>query len=107
MAGTQGTGFDLVNVWSDRFDYMRQTRLRGPIKPEERHLVLLRRSFWDWNDYEFGAPSMDPKRPYGNSDVENDLAELLPELTPEQRLRTHCELPAVIAFLVKHIPEVS
>lgn len=30
-----------------------------------------------WNDCEFGAPEIDPKRPYGNSDVEQDMIEVI------------------------------
>ncbi|TDD37844.1 hypothetical protein E1287_07240 [Actinomadura sp. KC06] len=41
------------------------------------HLTLLRNAHWSWNDCEFGAPTIDPKRPYGNSSVIRDIAELL------------------------------
>lgn len=41
------------------------------------HLLLLRATWVDWNYAEFGAPSIDPKRPYGNSAVLDDIAELL------------------------------
>ena len=30
-----------------------------------------------WQDCEFGAPEIDPKRPYGNSSVILDIAEIL------------------------------
>lgn len=30
-----------------------------------------------WQDCEYGAPEVDPKRPYGNSSVEEDIAEIL------------------------------
>lgn len=30
-----------------------------------------------WDNTEFGAPSIDPKRPYGNSHVFGDIAEIL------------------------------
>lgn len=43
----------------------------------EEHLTLLRAAWIDWDDCEFGAPAIDPKRPYGNSDVIGDMAELL------------------------------
>lgn len=42
------------------------------LKPE--HLDLLRRSIISWDNAEFGAPAIDPKRPYGNSDVINDIS---------------------------------
>ncbi len=43
----------------------------------EQHLALLRRAYVGWEDCEFGAPAIDCKRPYGNSSVENDIAEIL------------------------------
>jgi hypothetical protein len=45
------------------------------IKPE--HLTLLKNAYVYWNDCEYGAPSIDCKRPYGNSDVIGDVAEIL------------------------------
>lgn len=30
-----------------------------------------------WDDCEYGAPAIDCKRPYGNSSVEEDIAEIL------------------------------
>jgi len=41
------------------------------------HLALLERAYVGWNGCEFGAPSMDCKRPYGNSDVFTDIGEIL------------------------------
>ncbi len=42
------------------------------------HLVLIRNMVVSYNDFcEFGAPEIDPKRPYGNSSVYRDIAELL------------------------------
>lgn len=41
------------------------------------HLKLLRRASVGWSDCEFGAPEIDPKRPYGNSNVLGDIAEIL------------------------------
>lgn len=43
----------------------------------EEHLKLLQRMYVSWEDCEFGAPSIDCKRPYGNSDVYGDIAEIL------------------------------
>jgi hypothetical protein len=43
----------------------------------EDHLKLLRRAYVGWQDCEFGAPEIDPKRPYGNSSVLLDIAEIL------------------------------
>jgi hypothetical protein len=43
----------------------------------EDHLRLLRAAYVGWDDCEFGAPSIDPKRPYGNSYVLGDIAEIV------------------------------
>lgn len=64
---------------------------RFEVKSE--HLKLLNNAYVDWNDREFGAPSIDCKRPYGNSSVLLDMHELLTdskspddfELTEEQQ----------------------
>jgi hypothetical protein len=41
------------------------------------HIKLLTRAFVRWNDCETGAPEIDPKRPYGNSFVAGDVAEII------------------------------
>ena len=41
------------------------------------HLALLRKMNVGWQDTEFGAPEIDPKRPYGNSSVETDIHKIL------------------------------
>jgi len=41
------------------------------------HLKLLRRANISWDDCEFGAPGLDPKRPFGNSDVLGDIHEII------------------------------
>jgi len=44
----------------------------------EGHLRLLRHAWVDWDQGEgYGAPGINPKKPYGNSDVERDIAEIL------------------------------
>jgi hypothetical protein len=43
----------------------------------DEHLRLLRHAYVFWDEAEFGAPSIDPKRPYGNSNVYADIAEIL------------------------------
>jgi hypothetical protein len=40
-------------------------------------LRLLRNMNVSWDDCEFGAPSIDPKRPYGNSDVYTDIGKII------------------------------
>lgn len=48
------------------------------------HLKLLTASYVQWQDCETGAAEIDPKRPYGNSAVYTDVAELLGWPTPDQ-----------------------
>lgn len=48
------------------------------------HLKLMRRMNVDWCGDEFGAPSIDPKRPYGNSSVIQDIAEIVGVDIPEE-----------------------
>jgi hypothetical protein len=43
----------------------------------EDHIKLLKAAHVDWDDCEFGAPAIDPKRPYGNSSVFFDIAEII------------------------------
>lgn len=51
------------------------------VRPE--HIKLLRTTYVSWCNTEFGAAeitikiNIDPKRPYGNSDVLGDIAEVL------------------------------
>lgn len=41
------------------------------------HVKLLRQMIVGWSETEFGAPEVDPKRPYGNSDVVRDVLTIL------------------------------
>jgi hypothetical protein len=45
------------------------------VRPE--HITLLQNTYVSWDDCEFGAPSIDCKRPYGNSSVLRNMAEIL------------------------------
>ena len=72
---------------------------------KEEHLKLLRQAHVSWNDCEFGAPSIDCKRPYGNSYVEDDIAKIFGwkmddgELSDEQfqsAYKIHRELETVL-----------
>jgi len=44
---------------------------------KSEHLKLIQRMNVGWCDAEYGAPEIDPKRPYGNSNVEQDIIEIL------------------------------
>lgn len=43
----------------------------------DKHIALLRHAYVEWGDVETGAPQIDGKRPYGNSDVAGDVIKLL------------------------------
>lgn len=48
----------------------------------QQHIFLLQSACLRWDDCEFGAPGIDPKRPYGNSSALRDIAEIL-NIQPE------------------------
>jgi len=50
----------------------------------EDHLKLLRKMYVGWSCCEYGAPEIDPKRPYGNSWVGGDIHEILSGNYPEE-----------------------
>jgi hypothetical protein len=52
----------------------------------ESHAKLLQRAYIGWQSCETGAPEIDPKRPYGNSSVALDVAEIL-EIPPHAACR--------------------
>ena len=77
----------------------------------EDHIKLLRAAYIDWEDCEFGAPAIDCKRPYGNSSVYYDIAEILDidpdaeeDFTDEQESymgKTHRELQYVLQIFIQ------
>ncbi len=46
-------------------------------KLTESHIKLLKNANVGWVDCEFGAPSIDCKRPFGNGNVYGDIANIL------------------------------
>jgi hypothetical protein len=48
----------------------------------DAHIKLMRKFVIDWQECEYGAPEINPKRPYGNSWVEGDIAKIL-NIEPE------------------------
>jgi|24BtaG_2_1085350.scaffolds.fasta_scaffold01399_10 hypothetical protein len=59
----------------DKLKKQREDLMEFEIK--EEHLKLLKEMCIGWNDCEFGAPEIDPKRPYGNSDGVDDVARVI------------------------------
>lgn len=59
---------------------------------KKEHLRLLKRMCWGWQDCEYGAPEVSPKRPYGNSSVLEDIKEIVhPEGELPMTPCPHCE----------------
>jgi hypothetical protein len=50
----------------------------------ENHIKLLRNMYVGWSYCEYGAPEIDPKRPYGNSSVAYDIHEILTGQRPDE-----------------------
>lgn len=73
----------------------------------EEHLKLLRNAWVRWDNVEFGAPGIDSKRPYGNSDVLGDIVDILglPETaTPDQirwMMQLHVETSTVLQIALR------
>lgn len=81
----------------------------------EQHINLLRSARISWTVIEFGAPGIDPKRPYGNSDVIKDICEILGISLPEDEngepfvseetyshcMRLHTDLAAALEIVLQ------
>ena len=82
----------------------------------DQHLKLIHKMEVRYDDEcEFGAPAIDPKRPYGNSSVYHDIGEILgiepetgdtydPEFSDSQReemLKLHKETAIVLKILLR------
>ena len=80
-------------------------------KLTENHLKLLHRMYVDFDDSAYdGAPAVDIKRPYGNSDTAGDVAEILgleydldddmPEELVERCLALHHETATALQIVL-------
>lgn len=72
------------------------------IKPE--HIKLLRNMNIRWGSGEFGAPAVDSKRPYGNSDVIEDIKRItkMPNADREWCEKIHREMEAVLEIYLRN-----
>lgn len=65
---------------------------------------LLKRAYVGWEDSETGAPCINPKRPYGNSDVAEDVREILDiPLTDAEALELHKMTESVLQDVLKNL----
>jgi len=86
------------------------------------HLKLIAEMYFTEWDCEFGAPAVDPKRPYGNSDVYGDMGEILglkkevqdedygDEFSDEQTdymNKLHRETKTVLGIIVQNLSETD
>jgi hypothetical protein len=72
----------MLMIDDDPFRYDPLTAERFVVTDD--HIRLLREMYVSWYDCEFGAPTVDPKRPYGNSDVIEDMREVLERLEADE-----------------------
>jgi hypothetical protein len=93
--------------WKDLDELLKQTENLNDIKGKifevtEEHLKLLKHSHIMWRASEYGAPMIDPKRPYGNTSVESDIAEILGwDKEDSQRAeKLHRELEIVLQIVL-------
>lgn len=70
----------------------------------EDHLALLRRAWFDWeDDYEWGGVGQDQKRPFGNSDVQDDISEIIGrEVSSYEARQLSIELTGVVRQAIAH-----
>lgn len=57
-------------------DDLKEYEVGDTFTMHDDHLKLLRAAWWRWEEIETGAPAIDGKRPYGNSNVAEDVAEV-------------------------------
>ena len=93
--------------WKDLDELLKQAENLNDIKGKifevtEEHLKLLKHSHVMWRASEYGAPMIDPKRPYGNTSVESDIAEILGwDKEDSQRAeKIHRELETVLQIVL-------
>jgi len=58
---------------------------------KEEHFKLLGNAYFQWNNCEYGAPEIDPKRPFGNSGRHTILLEMAKLLNLETFKDMNCE----------------
>jgi len=93
--------------WKDLDELLKQAENLNDIKGKifevtEEHLKLLKHSHVMWRASEYGAPMIDPKRPYGNTSVESDIAEILgwENYNNERAEKLHRELEIVLQIVL-------
>lgn len=117
-AGSRSQREDIVSLPEALLEHAYDLRRTTGFTVTDDHLKLLSELEIDYDDVtEFGAPEVDPKRPYGNSDVYLDIAEAIgmtadrtdddgdPDFSDRQLLelhRLHLEMATVLQILVRN-----
>lgn len=72
---------------------------------KKEHLKLLKNAYVSWEGCEYGSPTIDCKRPYGNSWVENDIRKILKnkKLTDEECRKLHDETEIALQIALINI----
>ena len=77
-AGSRSQREDIVSLPEALLEHAYDLRRTTGFTVTDDHLKLLSELEIDYDDVtEFGTPEVDPKRPYGNSDVYLDIAEAI------------------------------
>lgn len=75
----------------------------------KEHIKLLKSAYLRWDDCETGAPAIDPKRPYGNSNVEGDVREILgkteDDMPDDIAMQIHRETLEVLQKILATLPD--
>lgn len=67
----------------------------------QEHIDLLKRTYVEWQDCETGAPAIGCKRPYGNSDVAQDIREILRNgMNDDEALELHKETQTALQIIL-------
>lgn len=74
-------------------------RMEKRFSVTEDHLLLARAMNVGWCGDEFGAPQIDPKRPYGNSDTLGDIEKITGRSQPNPH-RLHREMETVLQIIL-------
>lgn len=91
------------NPWGEASDRAKARAYLPRQVVTEDHLTLLTSGVTvRWDSCEFGAPYIDPKRPYGNGDVFTDMAKILPHLAGDDMTlaRLHGDLCHVLDIVL-------
>ena len=86
-------------------------------KVKKEHMALVKEFYITDSNCEFGAPAVDPKRPYGNSDVYGDIAKILnissdsngdfTDAQIDRMIKLHEELTTVLQIICCNLSETD